>query len=88
MLRYGIPEYRLPKKVLDWEIAGIIEMGVTVKSGVRMGVDFTVQGLRDEGFDAVFLATGAWDSRGLGVEGEELTGFPGNRCLGQQGPGG
>ena len=74
MLRYGIPEYRLPKKVLDWEIAGIIEMGVTVKSGVRMGVDFTIQALRDEGFDAVFLATGAWDSRGLGVEGEELTG--------------
>ena len=74
MLRYGIPEYRLPRKTLDWEIEGILEMGVEVKTDVTMGEDFTLKGLKDDGFDAIFLGTGAWDSRGLGVEGEELNG--------------
>jgi formate dehydrogenase beta subunit len=82
MLRYGIPEYRLPKAILDWEIEGIIGMGVAVKTHVRMGEEFTLQSLKDEGFEAVFLGTGAWDSRGLGVEGEELEGIlPGTRFL-------
>jgi len=82
MLRYGIPEYRLPKAILDWEIEGIIGMGVEVKTGVRMGQEITLQSLKDEGFEAVFLGTGAWDSRGLGVEGEELEGIlPGTRFL-------
>ncbi len=92
MLRYGIPEYRLPKEVLDWEIRGILEMGVEVKTGVSMGADFTIKSLREEGYDAIFLGTGAWDSRGLGVEGEELKGvIPGthfliDRGLGKQTP--
>jgi homotetrameric NADPH-dependent glutamate synthase len=82
MLRYGIPTYRLPKEVLDWEIRGILEMGVEVKTGVRMGADFTIKSLREEGYDAIFLGTGAWDSRGLGVEGEELKGvLPGTHFL-------
>ena len=82
MLRYGIPPYRLPREVLEWEIEGIIHMGVEVKTGVRMGAEFTLEGLREDGFDAVFLATGAWESRGLGVEGEELTGvLPGTQFL-------
>jgi NADPH-dependent glutamate synthase beta subunit-like oxidoreductase len=63
MLRYGIPTYRLPKEVLDWEIKGILELGVAVKTGVSMGADFTLETLRDGGFDAVFLATGAWVRR-------------------------
>jgi len=82
MLRYGIPEYRLPKATLDWEIAGILEMGVEVKTGLTMGVDFTLQGLADDGFDAFFLGTGAWDTRSLGVEGEDLEGvLPGTHFL-------
>ncbi len=82
MLRYGIPEYRLPKAVLDWEIEGILAMGVEVRTGVAMGEDFTLKSLKEEGFEAVFLGTGAWDSRGLGVEGEELQGIlPGTRFL-------
>jgi len=82
MLRYGIPEYRLPKAVLDWEIEGIISLGVEVKTGVSLGTDFTLTSLREEGFEAIFLGTGAWDSRGLGVEGEELQGIlPGTRFL-------
>lgn len=82
MLRYGIPEYRLPKKILDWEIEGILTLGVEVKTGVTMGEDFTLKSLTDEGFDAIFLGTGAWDSRGLGVDGEDLEGvLPGTHFL-------
>jgi formate dehydrogenase beta subunit len=82
MLRYGIPEYRLPKKILDWEIDGILTLGVEVKTNVTMGADFTITTLKDEGFDAIFLGTGAWDSRGLGVDGEQLEGvLPGTRFL-------
>jgi len=82
MLRYGIPEYRLPKAILDWEIAGILEMGVEVKTSVSMGADFTIKSLTDDGFDAFFLGTGAWDTRSLGVEGEDLEGvLPGTHFL-------
>jgi formate dehydrogenase beta subunit len=82
MLRYGIPEYRLPKAILDWEIQGILDMGVEVSTGVTMGKDFTLASLKQEGFDAVFLGTGAWDTRSLGVEGEDLDGvLPGTHFL-------
>jgi len=82
MLRYGIPEYRLPKATLDWEIDGILDMGVEVKTGVTMGKDITLDSLTKEGFDAVFLGTGAWDTRSLGVEGEDLDGvLPGTHFL-------
>ena len=82
MLRYGIPEYRLPKKILDWEIEGILTLGVEVKTNITMGEDFTLTSLKDEGFAAIFLGTGAWDSRGLGVDGEDLEGvLPGTHFL-------
>ena len=82
MLRYGIPEYRLPKATLDWEIEGILDMGVEVKTEVTMGKDVTLQSLTDDGFAAVFLGTGAWDTRNLGVEGEDLEGvLPGTHFL-------
>jgi formate dehydrogenase major subunit len=74
MLRYGIPEYRLPKKVLDWEIEGILGLGVEVKTGLRWGKDFTLDSLKREGFEAFFVAIGAWATRKLGVGGEELIG--------------
>jgi len=75
MLRYGIPEYRLPKKILDWEIDGILELGnIEVKLGVKWGEDFTIESLRQEGYDAFLLAIGAWDTRKLGVVGEDLQG--------------
>lgn len=74
MLRYGIPEYRLPKKILDWEIEGILSLGVKVRTGVVWGRDFTLDDLKKEGFGAIFLAIGAWASRKLGIVGEELEG--------------
>ncbi len=82
MLRYGIPEYRLPKKTLDWEIQGILELGVEAKTGMAMGKDFTLESLKAEGFEAIFLGVGCWSSRGMRVEGEDLEGvLPGTDML-------
>ncbi len=74
MIRYGIPEYRLPKKVLDWEIEGILNMGIEAKTGMKLGRDFNIDDLRKEGFDAIFVGHGAWVDYNLGVEGEDLKG--------------
>ncbi|HOX24166.1 MAG TPA: FAD-dependent oxidoreductase [Candidatus Krumholzibacteria bacterium] len=71
MLRYGIPEYRLPKAVLDWEIAQIVGLGhIEVKCDQALGRDFTVKQLEDR-YDAVVLAIGAWQAKGLRVAGED-----------------
>lgn len=74
MLRYGIPDYRLPQEVLDQEIGRIAELGVEIRVNQRLGRDFTLQGLADQGFDAVFLAIGAHQSTKMGVQGEDLSG--------------
>ena len=66
-----IPEYRLPKEVLEREIAAIVATGVEVKTGVRLGVDVSLDDLKD--YAAVFLAVGQSRSRRLGVPGEEAT---------------
>ena len=71
MLRYGIPAFRLPRQVLDAEIQMIRNLGAEIRLGKRMGRDFTLDDLRRD-FDAVFLAIGAQNSRGLGCPGEEL----------------
>ena len=82
MTRYGIPEYRLPKAILDWEIEGILELGVEARYNQAMGRDFTLGSLRQDGFEAIFLGVGAWGSRNLGIEGEELKGvLPGTAML-------
>ena len=74
MLHYGIPAYKLPKKTLEREIQGIINMGVHVKTGRRWGRDFNIRDLLDrQGFGAVFIATGLCRQRPLEVEGSDLT---------------
>lgn len=74
MLRYGIPEYRLPKKVLDWEIEGILNLGIETRTGIIFGKDIDLKSLQDEGFDAIFLGIGAWKDTRMRVPGEELQG--------------
>ncbi len=72
MLRYGIPEYRLPRAELDEEIRGIIDLGVTVVTGQSLGRDFTVGSLlQKDRFDTVFLALGAPLGKKMGVRGED-----------------
>jgi len=73
MTRYGIPKYRLPKDILDKDIATVINTGVKVETYKRLGKDITLEELRAK-FDAVFLGIGAWKSRKMGVEGEDLPG--------------
>ena len=75
MLRYAIPEYRLPKKILDQEIQGILDLGVEVRANRFYGQDFKLADLRQEGFQAIFLAVGTWKSTRLGLEGEDLPGI-------------
>lgn len=76
MLRYGIPEYRLPKKLLQAECAAIEGMGVAFKNNIKIGRDVSLDYLR-ESFDAVIVAVGAWSSTGLRCKGEELEGVLG-----------
>jgi formate dehydrogenase beta subunit len=63
LLRSAIAANRLPAEVLDWDIQGILDMGVTTETGKIIGRDVTVSSLLSDGFDAVYLATGGWDSR-------------------------
>ncbi len=63
LLRTAIPEDRLSRDVLDWEIEGVREMGVEMKTGTALGRDVTAPGLLREGFEAVFIASGGWDAR-------------------------
>lgn len=76
MLRYGIPQYRLPKEVLDKEIAIIEKLGVKMINGVKLGKDFTVASLKAQN-DAVIVAVGAWKSSSMKTPGEELDGIYG-----------
>jgi NADPH-dependent glutamate synthase beta subunit-like oxidoreductase/Pyruvate/2-oxoacid:ferredoxin oxidoreductase delta subunit len=69
MLRYGIPEYRLPRKVLDAEIQRILDLGVELKCGVIVGKDIPLEQLRNE-CKAIFVGIGAHKGLKLGVPGE------------------
>ena len=73
MLRYGIPNYRLPKDRLDEDIQAILETGVQVEFGKRIGKDITIQSLRQE-YDAVLISIGASTDKKLGIEGEQAEG--------------
>jgi len=70
MLRYGIPDYRLPPTVLDRAIADMLSLGATLRTGVRLGKEVTLSSLKAQ-YDAVILAFGAWKGRSLRIPGEE-----------------
>jgi len=74
MLALGIPEYRLPKKLLNEEIAVLTTMGVDIVVNTKIGEDITLEELKDQGYWAVFLAVGTHLDRELGIPGEELNG--------------
>ncbi|MBI9088200.1 MAG: RnfABCDGE type electron transport complex subunit B [Desulfobacterium sp.] len=82
LLRVAISEDRLPQNVLDWDIEGVLEMGVKTRMSVKAGRDFTIPSLLKEGFEAVFTATGGWDNRlARGDVAERATVFPGGYLL-------
>ena len=75
MLCLGIPEYRLPRSVVEAQVREILDLGdITLKLNHASGRDFTVSGLRREGFDAVVIAVGAHRSRDLSIPGIEMDG--------------
>ena len=73
MLRYGIPNYRLPKDRLDDDINAILETGVQVEHGFRIGIDITINELREQ-YDAVLITIGASTDKKLGIDGEDAKG--------------
>ncbi|HEX9270060.1 MAG TPA: FAD-dependent oxidoreductase [Candidatus Limnocylindria bacterium] len=75
MLRYGIPEYRLPKVKLDKELNSVWQLRDTeFKGGMKLGRDFSVDDLFAQGYDAIFVGIGAWSSNELRIPGEDLPG--------------
>ncbi len=77
MLKYGIPDYRLPREVLDREIQTILDHGIKVQTGVRLGEDFHLDELRDDNYDAIFLAIGAQKAKKMNIRNEEVEGVMG-----------
>lgn len=73
MLRMGVPEYRLPRELIELEVKAILALGPTLKLNQTLGKDFLLADLRRD-FDAVFLAIGTYRSRKLNVDGETLDG--------------
>lgn len=76
MLRYGIPQYRLPKEILDKEISIIEGLGVKMNNGFKLGREISIEGLKSV-YDAVIVAVGAWQSSSMRTPGEELDGVYG-----------
>jgi NADPH-dependent glutamate synthase beta subunit-like oxidoreductase len=82
LLRSAIDRYRLPEEILDWDIAGVIEMGVNAVTGKILGKDITVSSLLGQGYEALLLASGGWDSRlARGATGDIESPIPGTLLL-------
>lgn len=75
MMAVGIPRYCLPMEILDSEIRSMEKLGVSFKTGVSFGDEITLDALKSDGFDAVFLGPGLHGARNLGVAGEDLGGI-------------
>jgi NADPH-dependent glutamate synthase beta subunit-like oxidoreductase/Pyruvate/2-oxoacid:ferredoxin oxidoreductase delta subunit len=71
LLRYGIPQFRLPAAVVDDEVGRLEDVGVEFRTGVSFGADVALADLENE-YEAVLVATGAWVERGMGMTGEDL----------------
>ncbi len=74
MLRYGVPDYRLPPVVIDAEIEQIQALGVELRTSMAWGKDFHLADLRKKGYAAAVVAIGAWTGQAMGVEGEDREG--------------
>lgn len=74
VLVYGIPEFRLPKKIVELEINGLKALGVKIQTNVVIGRSMSIDDLFEEGYDAVYIGSGAGLPRFMGIPGEELKG--------------
>lgn len=71
MATYGIPSYRLPRNIMDYEVAEVVRMGAEIQYGVNVGEDIRLEDLGKDGYRAVFLAVGAPESSKMRCEGED-----------------
>ncbi|MFP3983225.1 MAG: FAD-dependent oxidoreductase, partial [Desulfurivibrionaceae bacterium] len=69
MLRYGLPEYKIPRDVLDYELDTLLRLGISVRLSQRWGSDFTLQDLKEQGYDAILITVGAGKGKPLEIEG-------------------
>ncbi|MBM4054533.1 MAG: hydrogenase iron-sulfur subunit [Planctomycetes bacterium] len=74
MLRMGVPTYRLPRNAIDKDVALIQQLGVEIKYNTTLGKDVTLDGLKKEGYAAIFISVGLFDSRNLTLEGIQYDG--------------
>ena len=74
VLKYGIPEFRLPNRIVDKEIDGLRALGVTFQTDTIIGKTLSIQDLQDEGFLGIFVGSGAGLPRFMGIPGENLNG--------------
>ena len=82
VLRYGIPPFRLPRTVLDREIETLKSIGVKFETNVIVGKSITINQLKEDGFDAIFICSGAGLPKMMGIPGENLNGvFSANEFL-------
>ena len=82
VLRYGIPPFRLPRTVLDREIDSLKKMGVKFEKNVIVGKSITLKQLKEDGFDAIFICSGAGLPKMMNIPGENLNGvFSANEFL-------
>ncbi|MCQ2743538.1 MAG: NADPH-dependent glutamate synthase [bacterium] len=82
VLRYGIPPFRLPRKILDREIDNLKSMGVKFEKNIVVGKSVTLKQLKDDGFDAIFICSGAGLPKMMNIKGENLNGvFSANEFL-------
>jgi len=77
MLRYGFPEFKIPKAVLNYEINTLLKQGIRAETGTKWGEDYTLQDLKDRGFDAVLIAIGNPVDKDLDLPGGTLPGVMG-----------
>ncbi len=74
MMAYAIPEYRLPRKILQQEIDWLLGTGIELKTNTDVGKDLSIDQLKSQGYKAFFLGMGAWKGMSLGIPGENLKG--------------
>ncbi|WP_297630169.1 NAD(P)-dependent oxidoreductase [uncultured Clostridium sp.] len=72
VLRYGIPEFRLDRKILDMYEEYLIELGVKIRLNTLIGPVLSINKLFEDGYKAIFIGTGVWNARTLGIKGESL----------------
>ncbi|WP_099469907.1 NAD(P)-dependent oxidoreductase [Konateibacter massiliensis] len=72
ILQYGIPEFRLPKSILGRYKTKLLEMGIKIRPNTAIGEALTIQDLQRDGYKSIFIGTGVWKPKTLGIKGESL----------------